>query len=76
MLRKRLLGAAEVQTGLPLLAFGGLARAEQIRPLLGRSQLAGVVVGNALNYCEHSIGHLKAALTDQSLRSHRQCCSV
>jgi imidazole glycerol-phosphate synthase subunit HisF len=71
-----LLKAVEAQTGLPLLAFGGLARAEQIRPLLGRSQLAGVVVGNALNYREHSIGHLKAALTDQSLRSHRQRCSV
>lgn len=71
-----LLQAMEAHTSLPLLAFGGLARAEQIRPLLSRPQLAGVVVGNALNYREHAIGHLKAALTDQPLRPHRQRCSV
>lgn len=71
-----LLKVVEAHTGLPLLAFGGLARAEQIRPLLNRPQLAGVVVGNALNYCEHAIAHLKAALTDQPLRPHRQRCSV
>lgn len=65
-----LLDAVQAQTDLPLLAFGGLARAEQIRPLLGRPQLAGVVVGNALNYREHAIGHLKSALTDQPLRPH------
>jgi cyclase len=66
----------EANTDLPLLAFGGLARAEQIRPLLSRPQLAGVVVGNALNYREHSIGHLKADLTDQPLRPHRQRCVI
>jgi cyclase len=71
-----LLRAVEAHTGLPLLAFGGLARPEQIRPLLSRPQLAGVVVGNALNYREHAIGHLKATLTDQPLRPHRQRCSV
>jgi len=71
-----LLQAVEAHTGLPLLAFGGLARPEQILPLLSRPQLAGVVVGNALNYREHAIGHLKAALTDQPLRPHRQRCSV
>jgi phosphoribosylformimino-5-aminoimidazole carboxamide ribonucleotide (ProFAR) isomerase len=67
-----LLQAVEAETALPLLAFGGLASTEQIRPLLSRSQLAGVVVGNALNYREHAIGQLKAALTDQPLRLHRQ----
>ena len=66
-----LLHAVEMQTSLPLLAFGGLDRAEQIRPLLNRPQLAGVAVGNALNYREHAIGHLKAGLTDQPLRPHR-----
>jgi len=71
-----LLQAVEEHTGLPLLAFGGLARAEQIRPLLSRPQLAGAVVGNALNYREHAIGYLKAALTDQPLRPHRQRCAV
>jgi imidazole glycerol phosphate synthase subunit HisF len=71
-----LLEAVEAQTDLPLLAFGGLALAEQMRPLLSRPQLAGVVVGNALNYREHGIGQLKASLTDQPLRPHRQRCSV
>jgi cyclase len=66
-----LLDTVQSQTALPLLAFGGLAEAVQIRSLLSRPQLAGVVVGNALNYREHSIGHLKAALTDQPLRPHR-----
>jgi imidazole glycerol-phosphate synthase subunit HisF len=71
-----LLQAVEEHTSLPLLAFGGLARAEQIRPLLSRPQLAGVVVGNALNFREHAIRHVKATLTDQPLRPHRQRCSV
>ena len=65
-----LLEAVQAHTDLPLLAFGGLARAEQIRPLLCRPQLAGVVLANALNYREHAIGHLKSALTDQPLRPH------
>ena len=60
-----LLEAVEAQTSLPLLAFGGLAQVEHIRPLLSRPLLAGVVVGNALNYREHAIGQLKASLTDQ-----------
>jgi cyclase len=68
---EELLGALEPLGGLPLLAFGGLATAEQIRPLLRRPRLAGVLVGNALNYREHAIGQVKAALTDQPLRPHR-----
>lgn len=64
--------AIEEYTDLPLLALGGLAKAEQIRSLLNRRQLAGVVIGNALNYQEHCIRKLKAALTDQPLRPHRQ----
>ena len=55
------------------LAFGGLARHDQIRPLLERPQVAGVVVGNALNYCEHSIRHLKGGLTDLPVRLHNHC---
>ena len=73
---KALLQAAEPLSDLPVLAFGGLTRAEEIRPLLSRPQLAGVVVGNALNYCENAIGQLKAELTDQPLRPHRQRESI
>ena len=67
---EELLKAIEPLGGLPLLAFGGLATAEQIRPLLSRHRLAGVLVGNALNYREHAISRLKTALTDQLLRPH------
>jgi len=70
------LQAVEAHTDLPLLAFGGLAQAEQIGPLISRPQLAGVAVGNALNYREHAIGYLKESLTGQPLRPHRQLCSV
>jgi cyclase len=65
-----LLEAVEPLGLLPVLAFGGLSKAEQIRPLLSRPRLAGVLVGNALNYREHAIGQLKASLTDQPLRPH------
>jgi len=66
-----LLAAVQPHTDLPLLAFGGLANSEQIRPLLSQKQVAGVLIGNALNYREHAIGQLKGALTDQPLRPHR-----
>lgn len=65
-----LLEAIEPMCGLPLLAFGGLATTEQIRQLLSRPRLAGVLVGNALHYREHAIAQLKAALADQALRPH------
>ena len=65
-----LLEAVEPLCGLPLLAFVGLSTAKQIRPLLSRPRVAGVLVGNALNYREHAIGQLKASLTDQPLRPH------
>ena len=41
----QLLQAVEAHTDLPLLAFGGMAQPWQIRPLLSRPQLSGVVVG-------------------------------
>ena len=66
-----LIEAVEELGLLPVLAFGGLCKAEQIRPLLIRPRLSGVLVGNALNYREHAIGQLKAGLSDQPLRPHR-----
>ncbi|MDB4638764.1 HisA/HisF-related TIM barrel protein [bacterium] len=71
-----LLQVIEEQTKLPLLAFGGMSGPDQIRPLLSRPQVAGVVIGNSLNYCEHAIGQLKAALIDQPLRPHVLPCSL
>ena len=65
-----LLDEIKSHTKLPILAFGGLANSELIRPLLNKPQVAGIVVGNALNYREHAIGQLKSELVDQPLRPH------
>ena len=67
----KLLEAIEPLSQLPLLAFGGLSNPEQIRSLLNRQRLAGVIVGNALNYREHAIGQIKHMLADQPLRPHK-----
>ena len=71
-----LLEAIEPLCELPLLAFGGLANPEQMRSLLNRSRISGIVVGNALNYREHAIGQFKRFLTDQPLRSHKPIRSL
>ena len=60
-----LLDEIKSHTKLPILAFGGLANSELIRPPLNEPQVAGIVVGNALNYREHAIGQLKSKLVDQ-----------
>lgn len=65
-----LLQMVETQTDLPLLALGGLANHQQIRPILKRKQVSGVAVGNALNYRDHAIGHIKNNLTDLPIRPH------
>ena len=68
-----LFGEIESYCNLPLLLFGGLSNARQIKTLLSKSQVAGVVIGNELNYKEESIARLKSALLDQPLRKHRDC---
>jgi len=65
-----LLEMVETQTDLLLLALGGLANHQQIRPILKLQQVSGVVVGNALNYREHAIGYIKNNLTDLPIRPH------
>jgi cyclase len=64
----KLLTKLEILGDLPILAFGGLSSAKQIRPLLKHKRVAGVLVGNSLNYREHSIRSLKLALSDLPLR--------
>jgi imidazole glycerol-phosphate synthase subunit HisF len=54
--------------GVPLIAFGGLSKAEQMRTLLGTSNVAAVAAGNFLSYREHAIQEYKAALTSMPLR--------
>jgi cyclase len=53
---------------VPLIAFGGLSQAEQLRTVLQMPQLAAAAVGNFLNYHEHALQRYKLQLADLSLR--------
>lgn len=53
---------------IPIIAFGGLSEATQLRYVLGLSQVVAVAVGNFLNYREHAISHLKEQLVGLPLR--------
>lgn len=55
---------------LPILSFGGLSHSDQIIPVLQTKGVAGVVVGNALNYHEDSIRMLKDNLKSLPVRPH------
>ena len=59
---------------IPLIVFGGLSEAYQLRQLLQVDRVSAVAVGNALNYREHNISKLKAALIEQPLRPHLIQC--
>ncbi|WP_224703636.1 HisA/HisF-related TIM barrel protein [Devosia aquimaris] len=54
---------------IPLIAFGGLAGADQLRGVLTRKSVVAAAVGNTLNYREHAIRHLKKALGDLPIRA-------
>lgn len=53
---------------MPLIVFGGISSAEQMRGLLSRPNVAAVSVGNFLNYREHAIQQFKDALASAALR--------
>lgn len=53
---------------VPLIAFGGISNAAQIKGLLARSNVAAVAVGNFLSYREHAIQQLKEGLASAALR--------
>lgn len=55
---------------MPIIAFGGLAWADQLRGVLTRPQVVAAGVGNALNYREHTVRLLKQALGDLPIRAH------
>lgn len=57
-------------TNLPLLVFGGIVKEKQIAKLLSIPEVSGVLVGNSLNYKEHSINRLKKNLSSQQIRLH------
>lgn len=54
--------------GVPIIAFGGISKADQMKALLQTSGVAAVAVGNFLSYREHAIQEYKAALTSMPLR--------
>lgn len=64
---ERLLTAFPVKT-TPLIVFGGISEAPQMRSLLEMPRVVAVCVGNFLNYREHSIQKLKEALPGMPLR--------
>lgn len=53
---------------VPLIAFGGLSEAHQLRRALSMPQVAAVAVGNFLNYHEHAIRAFKKQLGGLFLR--------
>lgn len=53
---------------MPVLVFGGISEAEQIRSLLARPSVAAVCIGNFLNYRELAIQQLKKSLNSNDLR--------
>jgi cyclase len=56
---------------VPIIAFGGLSKVEQLRTLLQTSGVAAVAVGNFLSYREHAIQEYKDALTSMQIRPAR-----
>ena len=56
------------QSGVPLIAFGGLSAAAQLQQALEFPQVAAVAVGNFLNYREHAVLRFKEQLAGLPLR--------
>ena len=53
---------------VPIIAFGGLSEAAQLRSVLARDSVVAAGVGNFLNYREHSVQSYRRALADLPLR--------
>ncbi len=53
---------------MPLIAFGGLSEAKQLRAVLERPGVVAVGIGNFLAYREHAVQHYKQQLLDLPLR--------
>ena len=64
----RLIGALQLGA-TPLIAFGGISRAQQMSELLAKPTVVGVAVGNFLSYREHAIRHFKQQLGGAPLRN-------
>lgn len=53
---------------VPLIAFGGISCADQIKELLAKPQIAAVAIGNFLAYREHAIQQLRESVASAKLR--------
>lgn len=53
---------------VPLIAFGGISTAEQMRGLFSRPSVVAVSVGNFLSYREHAIQKFRDSLASAALR--------
>ena len=60
-------------TSLPILVFGGLVNEHQISKLLSMPQISGILIGNSLNYKEHSIKKIKNSINPKQIRLHKIC---
>lgn len=54
---------------ISLLCFGGISQSDQVDRLLSRPNVAGVCIGNSLNYKEHYYQKIKLDLAHSLLRS-------
>jgi cyclase len=54
---------------IPLILFGGISNASQMRQMLQIKNVAAVAIGNFLNYREHAIQNFKEDLGTASLRA-------
>jgi len=58
-------------TSLPILVFGGIVNKKQISRLLSKKQISGILIGNSLNYKEHSIKKIKTSIDSKQIRAHQ-----
>lgn len=65
---QNLIAHAAIPSGLPLIAFGGLSKSDQMKATLSRSGVSAIAVGNFLSYEEHAIQSLKEQLAGMPLR--------
>jgi len=54
--------------GVPLILFGGLSRADQLKKALQHHAVSAVALGNFLNYTEHAVQKIKKDLAVCSIR--------
>lgn len=57
-------------TRVPFIVFGGITTSKDVKNCLKDKRISAVMIGNSLNYKEHSIYHLKKNIKDLWIRKH------